>query len=93
MQLKSLYISLDEWGANKGRLTGAVKFASGAGEVSLNLNHDDCLPILKIVSKAMVSAARDVSLVLAEDILEQTSQYKALTPPAPAPDETDLVRG
>lgn len=73
MQLKSLIISLEEWGANKGKYTGTISFVSTHGQVQINVNEAVSRQILSAVADQLVSEAQSTATLLKSEILESAS--------------------
>ena len=69
--IKSLYLSADDWGPNKGRLTGKLKLVNEHGEFELNISQDHVQGIVGLVAGAVVGAAKEVSSLMTADVLEQ----------------------
>ena len=51
MIVKDLRLSLQEYGADKGKLSGAVKFSGPIGEVSIRIDPEKAAKVLVILAK------------------------------------------
>lgn len=73
MILKSLYMSLDEYGPSKGRYTGKATFASPLGDVSINLSPTVSTQILRAVADQIVNSAQEVAAIMTSEVLDSVA--------------------
>ena len=80
MQMKNLYVRREEYGKDKGKLSGKVEFSSELGDVHLNLDEEMSRAIVQICSEAIVRAAQEVALNLTRTVIEssEAEQIKLL---------------
>ncbi len=71
MQLKQLQITRSEWGADKGKLSGAVKFMGPHGQVKLPLDEQLSQDILKICADGVVRASQQIATELTADVMNE----------------------
>lgn len=60
-QLDSLNLTLIDWGSEKGRYKGNIKFNNHLGNITLNLDNDTSEKILAVIADQIVESARTVS--------------------------------
>ena len=87
IQLKQLFVTRSEYGADKGQLKGKVEFAGPHGNVELPLDEDTSREIVAICAGAIVRASQQVAQELTADVLTadvltaETPDLDRLTPP------------
>ena len=85
MELESLYIEKEKYGANAGRFMGTVKFANDAGKIELHITSDQANKIIALCAEGMIAAAVETAKMITANILDQVKSL-------PAPEEpTDNV--
>jgi hypothetical protein len=72
MQMRTLNLSLAEYGPNKGRYTGNMHFAGEYGGVEIVLSPDMSDAVLKICAEALVQNAKDVAQNLTAQLITQS---------------------
>jgi hypothetical protein len=70
MKMIYLSLSLNDYGVNKDRYTGSIKYMNQYGEISLNLNPEVSDSILAIVGDSLVKASKTIAETLTTACLE-----------------------
>ena len=70
MELEALYLRKEQYGENKGKMTGSIEFASNGGKITLVLTSDNSREILRICADRLVEQSREVALQLTAHIIE-----------------------
>jgi len=68
--MKQIYLTREEWGADKGKLVGSVTFSGPAGEVKIRVNNDKAVEIMKLLADSLVECAKETAALMREDLLE-----------------------
>jgi len=69
MQLSKLLIRREEYGNNKGRLTGTVEFQGSCGKVELPLDEELSKQIVDICAEGIVRVSRHVANDLTAEVI------------------------
>lgn len=69
--VKSLYLRAEEYGADKGKLSGTIEFVGQYGEVKVRVNNDQGARILAIVAEEVVAAAKQTAAMLTSEVIAQ----------------------
>ncbi len=69
--IKQIMLSLDDWGVNKGKLTGSISLVNEYGEIKLTIGADKTAEIVVILADALVATARDTAALMTANIIEQ----------------------
>lgn len=78
MLIKTIFLSADDYGPTKGRLTGHITFAGQYGEVKLALQQRHVEKITGLLADAIVDAAKDTATLMTKDVIEQGAIRPAL---------------
>ncbi len=77
MQLQKIYITRDEYGPNKGRLSGKVEFTGQNGAVVLPLDDDLSKQVIAVCADSLVRASKDLANNLTAEIISATPALPA----------------
>ncbi len=69
MKFNSLKLDYQQWGKEKGQITGAISFENDISQVNLKINDVTARKLLAIVSEGIVDAAKEVSLMIPESLI------------------------
>lgn len=69
MILKSIYIAIEEWGDKKGRYTGNAVFASGVGELKVNLTPETSDKVLAVLAEQLVVSAQEAAKIMTSQVI------------------------
>ena len=70
MELESLYLRKEQYGTDKGKMTGTIEFASNGGKITLVLTSENSREILRICADRLVEQSREVALQMTASIIE-----------------------
>ena len=70
MELQSLRMSKDEWGANKGKVQGTIEFKGAIGKIELVLSEEDCRAILRLCASRLVEQSKEIATSMTANIIE-----------------------
>lgn len=76
--IKQIYLSLDEYGPNRGQLTGSVTFRNERGEVKVNIGAEKIERIVAALADELVSTAKETASLMVSQVLEQASGGMAI---------------
>lgn len=74
MTLESLQIQRMTYGANKGKMEGAIKFENPQGNVQIMLDDETCHRILVLCADGLVTTAKAVALDLTAEIINSATK-------------------
>ena len=77
LQMESLSISKEEYGAMKGTYTGRIKFTSGFGETSLNLDPSFAEAIMAVAEDAIIKSSQITMAKIGESISTALEESKS----------------
>lgn len=61
-----------------GEFTGKASFIGEAGEVSLNLNQEQCKQVLIVLGDALINTARDTAQKLTVEVIDSVVEAKKI---------------
>jgi NAD dependent epimerase/dehydratase family enzyme len=70
MELTSLSITRQQWGAETGKLKGEIKFKQANGDITLILSDEQMAGVLNVCAPAVVTAAQEVATMIYQEALE-----------------------
>lgn len=70
MKLNLIYLSLDDFGPNKGNYSGHMEFVGQFGRIQLKIGPDISQRVIALVAEQLVEAAKETSKLMVGDILE-----------------------
>lgn len=69
--IKSIYLQSPDYGPDKGRLSGTIKFANARGEITVNIDPTKIERIVAVLAEELVDTARETARLMVADVLEQ----------------------
>lgn len=69
--VKTIYLSLDEYGLNRGRLSGSITFCNERGEVKVNIDPAKIERIVSVLADELVNTAKETAGLMVSQVLEQ----------------------
>ena len=69
--IKQIYLSTEDYGPNKGQLTGSIKFANARGEIRVNIDPAKVERIVAVLAEELVDTARETARLMVADVLDQ----------------------
>lgn len=76
--IKQVYLNLEEYGPNRGRLSGSITFCNQLGEVRVNLDPEKIERIVSVLADDLVSTAKETASLMVSQVLEQASGGMAI---------------
>lgn len=76
--IKQVYLGLDEYGPNRGRLTGSITFCNQRGEVKVNIDPAKIERIVSVLADELVNTAKETASLMVSQVLEQASGSVAI---------------
>ena len=70
MELESLYLRKEPYGAKKGQMTGDIVFSNDGGKITLVLTAENSREILRICAERLVEQSREVATQMTAAIIE-----------------------
>lgn len=69
--IKQIYLSTEEYGPSKGRLSGTIKFANSRGEIQVKIDPAKVERIVAVLAEELVDTARETARLMVSDVLDQ----------------------
>lgn len=70
MILEKLEIERQQWGTDKGKFKGSIRFANDKSRIEMALTHDVSERLLKVVGESLVDSAKELAGELTADCIE-----------------------
>lgn len=71
--VKSLYVTMQDYGPDKGKLTGKIEFINQHGEISVRLGQERAAQIVAILADSLVDTAKQTAALMTSEVLSQAS--------------------
>ena len=71
--VKSLYLRMSDFGADRGKLEGSIEFTSQHGDIKVRVNNDQAHKIVAIVADELVRAAQETAALMTQQVIEQAA--------------------
>lgn len=69
--IKSLYVTVQDYGPDKGKLTGKIEFINQYGEISVRLGQERAAQIVAILADSLVDTAKQTAALMTSEVLAQ----------------------
>lgn len=69
--IKSIYLTMKDYGPDKGKLTGKIEFINQYGEISIRLGQERAGQIVAILSESLVDTAKQTAALMTSEVLAQ----------------------
>ncbi len=76
--LKSIYLASNDYGPNKGTLSGNAEFRNEFGEVKVTIRPEHAARIVEILAEALVETTRETARMMTTQIIEQAGAHALL---------------
>lgn len=76
--LKSLYLSTNDYGKDKGMLVGSAEFRNEFGEIKIQIRPEHAARIIEIVAEALVATTRETAAIMTSQVIEQANASIAM---------------
>ena len=77
MQLLKLEIKREQWGADKGKFTGAISFDNKLGEINVNLSPWQCDKLFAVVAEGIIDTAKEAANELTVSVIEHKDELES----------------
>lgn len=67
--IKSIYLSRDDYGTDKGKLKGTVTFSSQSGEVTVKIPADKSAKLVMLLADELVECAKTTAALMVTDVI------------------------
>ena len=71
--IQSIRLALDEYGVNKGKLTGEIKIRNEHGNIEITVDPLKAEQIIRILAPALVATAQDTARMMIDQIERQAA--------------------
>ena len=71
--LKSIYLSVQDYGKEKGQLTGTAEFQNEFGEMKISIRQEHAARIVEVLAEALVATTRETAQLMTSQVIEQFS--------------------
>lgn len=71
--IKSIYLSVQEYGPDKGKLTGKIEFINQHGEITARINQEQAGKIIAVLADSLVQTAKQTASLMTSEVLAQAS--------------------
>lgn len=69
--VKNLFLRVEEYGPDKGKLSGTIEFLGKYGEVKVRVNNEQAGRMLAIVAEEVIAAAKQTASMLTAEVIAQ----------------------
>ena len=76
--IKQITMNRQEWGVNKGKLTGGMEIINEHGTIAITLDTAKCERIVMLMAEALIETAQGTASMMVENILAQQATAPAL---------------
>jgi S-adenosylmethionine hydrolase len=73
--VKSLYLSLQDYGPDKGKMTGKIEFINQYGEITVRIGQERSGQILAILADSLVDTAKQTASLMTSEVLAQAEGH------------------
>ena len=77
LTLAYMSLSRSQYGDDKGKVSGEIKFTGRSGSISLTLTESHCDKILDVVAEALVAQAQEAASNLTASVVSATNRLPA----------------
>lgn len=71
--IKRIDLRLNDWGVNKGKLTGEIALVNEHGEISITIDPAKAEQIIRILAPALVATAQDTARMMIDQVERQAA--------------------
>ena len=82
MELESLVLDKSQYGEQKGRVTGTIRFRGEHGSIGLTLSPEDCNAILRLCADRLVAQSKQIATDMTASIIEHAGHVAIEGPKA-----------
>lgn len=71
--IKSIYLAMETYGADKGKLSGSIEFLNQHGEMKVRINNAQAEKIVAILAENLVATAQETAQLMTAQVLQQAA--------------------
>lgn len=71
--IKSIYLNLQDYGPDKGKLIGSIEFINQHGEIKVRLGNERASQIVAVLADSLVDTAKQTASLMTAEVLAQAN--------------------
>lgn len=71
--IKSIYLSMSEYGVDKGKLEGHIEFVNQHGQIKVRIGNEQAEKIVAILAETLVKTAQETAALMTTQVLQQAA--------------------
>jgi hypothetical protein len=71
--IKSVYLTVNDYGPDKGKLQGSIEFINKHGEIKVRIGNEQAAAIIAILADQLVQTAQETAALMTSQVLEQAA--------------------
>jgi S-adenosylmethionine hydrolase len=71
--IKSVYLRIEEYGPDKGKLLGKIEFINQHGEITARINQEQAGKIIAVLADSLVQTAQQTAALMTSEVIAQAS--------------------
>lgn len=71
--IKQIYLSMVDYGPDKGKLDGAITFLNNHGEMKVRINNEQAEKVVAILADNLVKTAQETASLMTAQVLQQAA--------------------
>lgn len=71
--IKSIYLNMETYGADKGKLSGSIEFVNQHGEMKVRINNAQAEKIVAVLADNLVQTAQETASLMTAQVLQQAA--------------------
>jgi hypothetical protein len=73
--VKSIYLSVQDYGPDKGKLQGTIEFINQHGELKVRVGNERAAQIVAILADSLVDTAKQTAALMTSEVLAQAEGH------------------
>lgn len=73
--VKSIYLSIQDYGPDKGKLQGTIEFINQYGELKVRVGNERAAQIIAILADSLVDTAKQTASLMTSEVLAQSEGH------------------
>lgn len=69
--VKNIYLSMEDYGPDKGKLKGSITFLNQHGEIAVRVGNEKAAQIVAILADQLVDTAKQTAALMTSEVLAQ----------------------
>lgn len=71
--VKTLYLTMVDYGPDKGKLAGKIEFINQHGEMTVRINNEQAEKIVAVLAENLVATAKQTAKLMTAEVLAQAA--------------------